>query len=76
MDEAELAKRFSHHPPGKGTIPVHEYLRSEFRFMAGRVASLGPSRETSLALTALEEGLMWANAHVARNLDPDTGTPR
>lgn len=27
----------------------------------------GPSREKSLALTALQEALMWLNAHVACN---------
>lgn len=72
----DLDRRFTHHPPGAATIPIHEYLRREFRMLAGRIVELGPSRESSLALTNLEESLMWANAHVARNLDPETGTPR
>lgn len=71
----DLDRRFRHHPPGAATIPMHEELRREYRMLAGRVADLGPSREGSLALTALEESLFWANAHVARNLDPDTGIP-
>lgn len=72
----DLDKRYRHHPPGPATIPIHEDLRTEFRLLAGRVADLGSSRETSLALTHLEEALMWANAHVARNLDPQTGEPK
>lgn len=73
----DLARRFNHHPPGPGTIPHHEDMRTWLRSAAEIVSSVpGESREKSLALTHLEESLMWANAHVARNLDPGSGLPR
>jgi hypothetical protein len=51
-------------------------MRAAIRQVAQDVDDLpGESREKSLALTHLEEALMWANAHIARNLDPDTGLP-
>jgi hypothetical protein len=42
--------------------------RREYKELAHAMNDLLPeSREKSLALTALEESLMWANACIARN---------
>ena len=73
---AEIESRFEHHPPGPATKAVHETLRFWYTGLAAGIATYGSSREMSLALTALEESLMWANKHVARNLDPETGGRR
>jgi len=63
-----LEKDFTYHPP-KGDQP-ERYL--VIREVAGGMALIllgkcPPSRERSLALTALEEAVMWANASIARN---------
>jgi len=70
---AEIKRRFQLHLPGSTTAAMHEDMRFRFGDLAAGVGHNGGSRETSLALTALEEALMWANAHIARNLDPETG---
>lgn len=56
----------SFHPltPGRGEI--HERLREAAKVYAAVVRELCPgSREASLAFTAIQESLMWANAAVA-----------
>lgn len=64
----ELERRFAYHPPKGGQAALYERNRADFRGIAERISALGPSsRELSLALTALEEALMWVNAHIARN---------
>jgi hypothetical protein len=69
VDKAELEKRFTYHAP-KHEHQVNKYhtIRNQARKLAGTMASLAPeSRELSLALTKLEEAVMWANASIARN---------
>lgn len=68
LDKAEVQRRFKHYPPGPLEVVVHEGLREAYLELAEEVASMDDSREKSLAITALEESLMWANAHVARNI--------
>jgi hypothetical protein len=67
MDQAEIDKRFDHHPPTDEKVVVHRVVRASYKELAESIASLPESREKSLALTALEESLMWANACIARN---------
>lgn len=70
MDQAEIEKRFSHHPPHNEKVALHEATRDLHRKMAEHLNRLLPeSREKSLAFTALEESLMWANACIARNVE-------
>lgn len=68
QQEKEIAKRFTYHPP-KGDQPQrYEQIRALAREFAMGVMSMCPeSRETSIALTKIEEGAMWANASIARN---------
>jgi hypothetical protein len=66
--KAEIDKRFDHHPPSGITASLHEHTRAEYKRLAETLTrTLPESRETSLAFTALEESLMWANASIARN---------
>jgi hypothetical protein len=64
----DLIKRFTYHAP-KGDQPArYEELRNEARLLAVTFDDLCPeSREKSLAVTKLEEAVMWANASIARN---------
>ena len=73
IDAEEVERRFRYYPPDEHRRLLHQAVRDEFRGTAHRVADILPeSREKSLALTALEDGLMWANAAIARNV-PDEG---
>jgi len=70
MDPAELDKRFDLHPATAITGPTMDSLRTCHKSLAAMVTELTPpSREQSLAITALEEALFWANAAVARNTE-------
>jgi hypothetical protein len=67
-DITDINKRFTYHKP-KGDQPSrYESLRTEARTLAHMIYDECPeSRERSLALTKLEEAVMWANASIARN---------
>jgi hypothetical protein len=68
IDKAEIDHRFDYVAPNNQTVPVHLHTRAEYKRLAETLARTIPeSREKSLAITALEESLMWANAAIARN---------
>jgi hypothetical protein len=59
---------FTYHKPKEDQAVRYEDLRLEAKGLALRIlGSCPPSRERSLALTKLEEAVMWANASIARN---------
>lgn len=59
---------FTYHPPKGDQAERYERLRNGGRDLANLAASLcPPSRELSLAMTNLEQAIMWANAAIARN---------
>lgn len=67
----EWANRMGYHKATGGTVPLHRELRQDFIHVAEMVIRKVPAgRERSLALTSLQEALMWANAGVAINLAP------
>jgi hypothetical protein len=67
MAPEELHRRFAFHPATAVTGPLHDEVRGLLRAAAGEVVRLTPpSREQSLAVTALEEAMFWANAAIAR----------
>jgi hypothetical protein len=64
---ADLTARFSHHPPRPEQVPVYEEIRARGKELAAWLTGVAPaSRELSLAVTHLEQAVMWANAAVAR----------
>jgi len=68
MDPADLDKRFTYHAPKNGQAERYQILRDEAKSFALMINDLAPdSREKSLAITALEQVSMWANAAIARN---------
>lgn len=68
MTDEELEDRFTYHPPKDGQPLKYEALRGSGLFMAKGIIALAPdSRERSIALTKVEEAVMWANAAIARN---------
>lgn len=68
MDEHELDRRFKFYPADEDAADKHGSVRDVCRDAAGHLLFLTgpPSREQSLAITALEEAMMWANAAIAR----------
>lgn len=66
-DIEELKKRFTYHPPLAGQREKYENLRESGRKMGTIILMLCPdSRERSLAITKVEEAIMWANSAIAR----------
>jgi hypothetical protein len=65
----DLDNRFTHHPPqGDSVVRALETVRREGHLFAEALVALVPAgRELSLALTKVEEAVMWANAGIARN---------
>lgn len=68
MDAADLANRFTYHPP-KGDQPErYRLIREHAHGLATLINHHAPdSREKSLAITYLEQAAMFANAAIARN---------
>ena len=68
VDAEDIEKRFTYHPPKPDQPVRYSDLRAEAKNLAAVICrSCPPSRETSLALTNLEQSIMWANAAIARN---------
>lgn len=67
MDVDELLNRFAYHPPkDEAAKMAHEIVRATVGTLAVSLNDLLPeSREKSLALTALQEVMMWSNAAIA-----------
>lgn len=63
-----IENNFKYHTPKEGQPEIYTEIREKAKELAYLVESKVPnSREKSLAMTKLEEAVMWANAGVARN---------
>lgn len=70
QEAEDLQNRFTYHSPKEDKLQAERYshIRNTAHQFAEMILSHCPrSRETSLALTKLEEAVMWANASIARN---------
>lgn len=68
IDIDELTKRFSSHEVTAEAGDRMQAIRSGARDLGSLIAETSlPSREQSLAITALEETVFWANAGISRN---------
>jgi len=64
----DINKTFSHHPPKDGQEERYAVLRATAKEFAKLLLAECPdSRERALALTNLEQSVMWANAAIARS---------
>lgn len=68
MDKSDIDRRFDYHrPPDKATEDQARRARACCKRLAEEIdLLLADSREKSLAMTALEETMMWTNAGIAR----------
>lgn len=64
----ELDKVYTYHPPRGNQQDRYVTIRERAKAFASLILeATPPSREQSLALTKLEEVVMWANSAIARN---------
>ena len=64
----QVEKNFKYHAPKEGQPEKYVLLRDTAKALALLFVNNCPeSRELALALTKLEEAVMWANAAIARN---------
>ncbi|MCY9720945.1 hypothetical protein M5W76_21560, partial [Paenibacillus larvae] len=63
-----IENNFKYHAPKEGQPEKYTAIREKAKELAYLIDELCPnSREKSLALTNLEQAVMWANAAIARN---------
>jgi|SRR6185437_185577 len=71
VNRDRVIHNFTYHAPQGTQVVRYGQLRDAGKALALLFLELAPeSRERSLALTALEEAVMWANAAIARNEKP------
>ncbi|MEQ6049495.1 hypothetical protein U2I53_10655 [Lysinibacillus capsici] len=64
----QFENNFMYHFPKEGQPQKYEAVREKMKELAYLIDDLCPkSREKSLAITKIEEAMMWANASIARN---------
>jgi len=63
-----IENNFMYHAPKEGQPEKYESLREKGKELAYLIEKLCPdSREKSVAITNLEQVIMWANASIARS---------
>jgi len=64
----DIDNNFTYHDPKEDQTARYISIREKGKSFAQLINELcPPSRERSLAMTKLEECVMWANASIARN---------
>lgn len=64
----DIDNKFTYHAPKDDQVERYKAIRAKAKEFAELIDSLcPPSRERSLAMTKMEESVMWANASIARN---------
>jgi hypothetical protein len=65
--DSELEVRFAYHAPDDAAKQAHGAVRKACHELAAHIVQYAPQgREQALALTKVEEAMMWANAAIAR----------
>lgn len=68
MPDNTIENNFQYHAPKDGQPEKYVAIREKAKELAYLLAELCPvSREKSLAMTNLEQAVMWANASIARS---------
>ncbi|MEV2353614.1 hypothetical protein ABND43_17985 [Paenibacillus larvae] len=68
MSNPQIENNFKYRAPKEGQPEKYAAIREKAKELAYLLDELCPnSREKSLALTNLEQSIMWANASIARN---------
>ena len=68
MKNEEIERNFTYHAPKEDQPERYEQIRFKAKMLAAYINEYCPdSREKSLAITKLQEAVMWANASIACN---------
>jgi hypothetical protein len=68
MTNEQIQNTFTHHKPFGDQPQRYEQIRADAKVLALTIQECCPeSREKSLALTNLQQAVMWANASIAIN---------
>jgi hypothetical protein len=68
MDKEDIDNRFKYHAPKPGQPEIYQDIRTLAKELALEIDEVVPEgREKSLAITKLEEAVMWANSGIARH---------
>lgn len=63
-----VTRNFTYHAPTEEQVALYGEIRSKAKELAEMIeVRCSNSREKSLAMTKLEESVMWANASIARS---------
>lgn len=72
MSNPTIENNFTYHAPDLDKLTRHQTIRDSAKDLAYVFDRLCPdSRERSLAMTKLEEAVMWANTSIARHQEVD-----
>lgn len=64
----QIENNFKYHALKDGQAEKYEAIRAKAKELAYLIDEVCPnSREKSIAVTSLEDSVMWANASIARN---------
>jgi hypothetical protein len=67
MTKEEIECNFTYHAPKPGQPEIYQDIRTLAKELALDINEVVPEgREKSLALTKLEEAVMWSNAGISR----------
>jgi phage-related tail fiber protein len=70
IEQNDIDNRFTYHPPSETKATKHVMIRESGKTLTEIVNEMVPDgREKSLAITKIEEAVMWANAGLARTPD-------
>ncbi len=77
MTQEQIENTFTYHKPFGDQTQRYEALRNLAKTMATLIQESCPeSREKALALTNLQQSIMWANASIAINERENQATAR
>jgi len=68
VEQALIDRNFKYHAPKTGQPEIYEEIRNKARELVMVINERAPDcREKSLAITNIEQAVMWANAGIARS---------
>ena len=68
MTKEDIENRFTYHAPKDGQLEIYQNIRTLAKELALEIDEVVPEgREKSIAITKLEEAVMWANSGIARH---------
>ena len=71
MKDSMIDEIFKHHPPTPQQLDLYDVVRNQLKDFAHWIQVHVPeSREKSLAITSLQEAMMWANSAIAIHTPP------